>query len=137
MVRPADPRSGKHYLFIFLSSVKPKATWAILKPHFETLVATFVYPQLCFTPMKQELWETDPVDYTRTAIGMHSTFTRFTQVLDCLRFLKMSTKILPPLFRLLLRSYSRSRAPGPRRRSCRFCGSSTLFWSRQYCSLAE
>lgn len=51
------------------SSVKPKSTWAQLKPHFETLVSTFVFPQLTFNSMRQELWEHDPVDYVRMAVG--------------------------------------------------------------------
>lgn len=52
-----------------LFSVKPKSTWVLLRPHFQTLVSSFVFPQMCFTPIKQELWESDPVEYTRTVIG--------------------------------------------------------------------
>ena len=44
----------------------------MLKPHFETLVSTFVFPQMSFNPIKQELWETDPVDYVRISVGMLS-----------------------------------------------------------------
>ena len=50
-------------------SVKPKSTWQLLRPHFETLVSSFVFPQMSFTPAKQELWETDPVDYVRISVG--------------------------------------------------------------------
>lgn len=53
-------------------SVKPKSTWALLKPHFERLVETFVYPNLSYTQSKQELWDTDPVDYVRTTVGLYS-----------------------------------------------------------------
>lgn len=52
-----------------MSSVKPKSTWTLLKPHFETLVSTFVFPQLSFTSVKQALWENDPVDYVRVSVG--------------------------------------------------------------------
>ncbi|EIM81399.1 ARM repeat-containing protein [Stereum hirsutum FP-91666 SS1] len=52
----------------FTECVKPKATWALLKPHFETLVSTYVFPNLSFTPAKQEMWDTDPVDYVRTTV---------------------------------------------------------------------
>lgn len=67
-------------------SVKPKSTWMLLKPHFETLVSSFVFPQLAFTNMKQELWDTDPVEYIRNSIGMfinlfqRSFLLRFTQI---------------------------------------------------------
>ena len=57
---------------IVFSSVKPKATWVLIKPHFQSLVQSFVFPQLTFTPRKQELWESDPVEYTRMSIGMTS-----------------------------------------------------------------
>lgn len=59
------------------SSVKPKSTWQLLKPHFETLVSSFVFPQLSFTQAKQELWETDPVDYVRVSVGQSSRFLSF------------------------------------------------------------
>lgn len=59
-------------MLIAKSSVKPKSTWALLKPHFERLVETFVYPNLSFTQSKQELWDTDPVDYVRTTVGPYS-----------------------------------------------------------------
>lgn len=49
--------------------MKPQSTWVLLKPHFESLVSNFVFPNLSFTPARQELWQSDPVDYTRTSIG--------------------------------------------------------------------
>ena len=51
-------------------SVKPKSTWALLKPHFETLVSSYVYPQLSFTSAKQEQWDSDPIEFVRTTVGM-------------------------------------------------------------------
>ena len=50
-------------------SVKPKSTWQMLKPHFEELVTSYVFPQLSFTPDRQEQWNTDPVEYIRNVIG--------------------------------------------------------------------
>ncbi len=52
-----------------LVSVKPKSTWKLLKPHFESLVSSFVFPQLSFTAAKEELWTNDPVDFVRTSVG--------------------------------------------------------------------
>lgn len=51
-------------------SIKPKSTWTLLKPSFETLVSSFVFPQLSFNAIKQTLWEEDPVDYVRISVGM-------------------------------------------------------------------
>ena len=45
----------------------------MLKPHFESLVQNYVFPQLCFTPAKHEIWTTDPIEYVRMTVG---EFTR-------------------------------------------------------------
>jgi hypothetical protein len=51
-------------------SVKPKSTRTLLKPSFETLVSSFVFPQLSFNATKQALlWEFDPIDYIRISVG--------------------------------------------------------------------
>ncbi|KAG1238472.1 hypothetical protein G6F68_018758 [Rhizopus microsporus] len=47
----------------FADCVKNKTTWLLLKPHVETLVAHFVFPQLCFSDEDQELWDDDPVEF--------------------------------------------------------------------------
>ena len=44
----------------------------MLKPHFETLVQNYVFPQLCFTPVKAEIWSSDPVEYVRASVGMYT-----------------------------------------------------------------
>ncbi|KAI8053433.1 armadillo-type protein [Syncephalis plumigaleata] len=44
-------------------SIKHKATWGILKPHVDALVAQFIFPQLCIRPEDEALWTEDPVDY--------------------------------------------------------------------------
>ncbi|KAJ3557178.1 hypothetical protein NM688_g1613 [Phlebia brevispora] len=58
----------------FTECVKPKATWAMLKPHFENLVQTYVFPQLCFTPMKHEIWSSDPVEYVRISVDEYESY---------------------------------------------------------------
>ncbi|KAH9949788.1 armadillo-type protein [Amylocystis lapponica] len=68
-------RKCQYQIFTFFTEcVKPKSTWALLKPHFETLVSSYIFPQLSFTPAKQEQWDTDPVDYIRTSIDEYETF---------------------------------------------------------------
>ncbi|KAG2225799.1 hypothetical protein INT45_007043 [Circinella minor] len=52
----------------FSDSIKHKLTWQILKPHTEDLVAHFIFPQLCFSPEDEELWEDDPVEYVHKKI---------------------------------------------------------------------
>ncbi|KAI8394007.1 armadillo-type protein [Radiomyces spectabilis] len=47
----------------FTDSIKHKITWQILKPHVESLVAHFIYPQLCFSAEDEALWNEDPVEY--------------------------------------------------------------------------
>lgn len=41
----------------------------MLKPHFEELVTSYVFPQLSFTADRQEQWNSDPVEYIRNVIG--------------------------------------------------------------------
>ncbi|KAA1474736.1 ARM repeat-containing protein [Dentipellis sp. KUC8613] len=66
----------QYQIFQFFSEcVKPKSTWALLKPHFETLVSSFVFPNLSFTAAKQELWDSDPIDYVRTAIDEYENYS--------------------------------------------------------------
>ncbi|KDQ15134.1 hypothetical protein BOTBODRAFT_32118 [Botryobasidium botryosum FD-172 SS1] len=59
----------------FASCVKPKSTWQMLKPHVDTLVSSFIFPQLCFDDERMELWNTDPVEYVRFTIDEFDTFT--------------------------------------------------------------
>lgn len=61
-------------------SVKPKTTWHLLKPHFETLVSSFAFPQLCFTAEKKEMWRDDATEYLRLTFGW-LTFTIYAWIL--------------------------------------------------------
>ncbi|KAF9065181.1 armadillo-type protein [Rhodocollybia butyracea] len=63
-----------HIFSFFTECVKPKSTWTLLKPHFETIVSTFAFPHLCFTPTKQALWENDPVDYIRVSVDEYESY---------------------------------------------------------------
>lgn len=58
----------------FTECIKPKSTWTLLKPSFETLVSSFVFPQLSFNATKQLLWENDPVDYIRISVDEYENF---------------------------------------------------------------
>ncbi|KAI9304897.1 armadillo-type protein [Cunninghamella echinulata] len=52
----------------FENSIKQKTTWQILKPHVETLVAHFIFPQLCFSAEDEELWNDDPVEFVHKKV---------------------------------------------------------------------
>ncbi|KAG6919218.1 hypothetical protein DXG01_008013 [Tephrocybe rancida] len=58
----------------FTECIKPKSTWVLLKPSIETLVSSFVFPQLSFNDTKTALWEGDPVDYVRIAVDEYENF---------------------------------------------------------------
>ncbi|TFK27591.1 ARM repeat-containing protein [Coprinopsis marcescibilis] len=65
----------QYHIFTFFNAcIKPKSTWAQLKPHFETLVSTFVFNQLTFNEARKELWETDPVDYVRVSVDEYESY---------------------------------------------------------------
>ncbi|KAG0229469.1 hypothetical protein BGW42_001559 [Actinomortierella wolfii] len=59
-------------------SVKDKNIWSIVKPHAETLITHFVFPQLCFTAADEALWVDDPVEYVHSRIDMVEDFTNPT-----------------------------------------------------------
>ncbi|KAJ6552930.1 armadillo-type protein [Mycena capillaripes] len=65
----------QYQIFIFFTEcVNSKSTWLLLKPHAQTLIESFVFPQLSFTAAKQSLWESDPVDYARVSVDEYETF---------------------------------------------------------------
>lgn len=67
-------KSQYHIFSFFTECVKPKSTWTLLKPHFQTLVTSFVFPQLCFNSTKQAMWDEDPVDYIRASVDEYENF---------------------------------------------------------------
>ncbi|KAF7314790.1 Importin N-terminal domain-containing protein [Mycena kentingensis (nom. inval.)] len=65
----------QYQIFTFFTEcIKPKSTWTLLKPHAQTLVETFVYPQLSFNEARRELWESDPVEYVRMSVDEYESF---------------------------------------------------------------
>ncbi|KAI8976466.1 armadillo-type protein [Pilobolus umbonatus] len=60
--------------FFFCDCVKYKGTWQLLKPHVETLVAHFIFPQLCFSDEDQELWNDDPVEFVHKKVDPFEDF---------------------------------------------------------------
>lgn len=60
--------SKKAFYFLcmfFTECVKPKSTWALLKPHVLQLTQSFLFPRLCFSEEDDEMWELDAVDFVR------------------------------------------------------------------------
>ncbi|KAG2009602.1 importin alpha re-exporter, variant 3 [Coprinopsis cinerea AmutBmut pab1-1] len=65
----------QYHIFTFFNAcIKPKSTWVQLKPHFETLVSTFVFQQLTFNEPRRELWESDPIDYVRVSVDEYESY---------------------------------------------------------------
>ncbi|KAF9970777.1 hypothetical protein BGZ65_010888, partial [Modicella reniformis] len=52
----------------FEESVKDKHTWSMIKPHSQTLITHFVFPQLCFSAADEALWVDDPSEYIHSKI---------------------------------------------------------------------
>jgi hypothetical protein len=50
-------------------SIRPKATWVLLKPHVQTIVESFVFPLVCLTEDEIEMFEDDPVEFSRMHFG--------------------------------------------------------------------
>ncbi|KAJ7740236.1 armadillo-type protein [Mycena maculata] len=65
----------QYQIFAFLTEcIKPKSTWTLLKPHAQTLVESFVFPQLSFNAARRALWEGDAVDYVRISVDEYESF---------------------------------------------------------------
>lgn len=56
------------FLF-FLRSIKPAATWSLLKPHVQALLESFVFPLICLSEEEIELYTDDPQEFARTHFG--------------------------------------------------------------------
>ncbi|KAH7915448.1 armadillo-type protein [Hygrophoropsis aurantiaca] len=101
----------------FTECIKPKTTWFLLKPHVDNLVASFAFPQLCFTASKQQLWESDPVEYVRAAVDEYENFSSpvsgATSFLLSLASNRTKTAFLPILN--FVNTVLRSNAPAPQR----------------------
>ncbi|OSX56395.1 hypothetical protein POSPLADRAFT_1068094 [Postia placenta MAD-698-R-SB12] len=104
-------------LTFFTECVKPKSTWVMLKPHFETLVSSYVFPQLSFTPARQEQWDIDPIDYVRTSVDEYENFdtpvSAATSFLFSLASNRTKTTFLPIL--AFINRVLQSKAAAPQR----------------------
>ncbi|KAG7087929.1 hypothetical protein E1B28_011975 [Marasmius oreades] len=106
-----------HIFSFFTECVKPKSTWTLLKPHFETLVSSFAFPHLCFTPSKQALWQNDPVDYVRVAVDEYESYatpvSAATSFLFALAGNRTKTAFMPIL--AIINTILRSNSAPPQR----------------------
>ncbi|KAK0526479.1 Nonsense-mediated mRNA decay protein 5 [Tilletia horrida] len=60
-------KRAKRFQFKFYEQcVRPKATWALLKPSANDLVQKFVLPTVSWSAADEELWELDSADYVRS-----------------------------------------------------------------------
>lgn len=50
-------------------SIKPKATWALIKPHTLPLIQQFVFPLVCLTDDEIEQFTEDPAEFARIHFG--------------------------------------------------------------------
>ncbi|KAF9516474.1 hypothetical protein BS47DRAFT_1340813 [Hydnum rufescens UP504] len=71
-------------IMFFTSCVKPKSTWAILKPHVETLTSTFIFPTLVFDQERADLWSSDPLEYVRRSIEFDDAASPSAAATSCL-----------------------------------------------------
>ena len=58
----------------FENCVKPKATWAMLKPHYKDLLVHLIYPLLCPTESMMELWLDDPIEYVHQKLDIYENY---------------------------------------------------------------
>ncbi|KAF7298645.1 Importin N-terminal domain-containing protein [Mycena indigotica] len=66
----------QYQIFTFFTEcIKPKSTWTLLKPHAQTLVESFVFPQLSFNASREQLWESDPIEYVRMNVDESESFS--------------------------------------------------------------
>lgn len=52
--------------------VKPKSTWALLRPQLPLLISHFLFPLICPTDEDLQLFEDDPVDWARGHFSLFS-----------------------------------------------------------------
>ncbi|KAJ7696679.1 armadillo-type protein [Mycena rosella] len=108
----------QYQIFTFFTEcIKPKSTWTLLKPHVQSLVESFVFPQLSFNAGRQALWESDPVDYVRISVDEYESFatpvSAATTFLFSLASNRTKTTFMPILG--FVNSVLRSNAPAPQR----------------------
>ncbi|CAG8569447.1 9240_t:CDS:10 [Ambispora leptoticha] len=59
----------------YKDAITHKTTWQIFKAHSGKIVSEFIFPQLCFSELDQELWDEDPVEYIHKKIDPFEDLT--------------------------------------------------------------
>ncbi|GAA6059439.1 hypothetical protein JCM10212_005378 [Sporobolomyces blumeae] len=64
------PRKGKYQILCFFEEcINPKSTFALLKPHLNTLVEHFIFPLVCLSEDEVEAFTEDPNEFARQHFG--------------------------------------------------------------------
>ncbi|RDB14686.1 hypothetical protein Hypma_016434 [Hypsizygus marmoreus] len=101
----------------FTECIKPKSTWTLLKPSFETLISSFVFPQLSFNATKQAQWENDPIDYVRLSVDEYESFATPVSAATTFLFNLASNRTKTTFMPILgfINTVLRSHSPAPQR----------------------
>ena len=59
------PRVTNLALQYITTGVALSASWKVMRPHMQSLMANVVFPLCCFDDEDQELWDEDPQEYIR------------------------------------------------------------------------
>ncbi|KDE03158.1 hypothetical protein MVLG_06352 [Microbotryum lychnidis-dioicae p1A1 Lamole] len=63
-------RKAKHFVLnYFMDCIKPKHTWALVKPHIIPLVQSFIFPLACLTDEEIEQFSEEPQDFAKAHFG--------------------------------------------------------------------
>jgi len=60
-----SPRCSNLLLAYLSDAMAYSPSYAVMKPHMESLLMQLVFPHLCFNDSDKELWEEDPQEYIR------------------------------------------------------------------------
>ncbi|GAA5932308.1 uncharacterized protein JCM15063_001186 [Sporobolomyces koalae] len=64
------PRKGKYQILCFFEEcINPKTTFALLKPHLNSLVEHFIFPLVCLSEEEIESFSEDPSEFARQHFG--------------------------------------------------------------------
>lgn len=67
-----SPRCQKYVVDFLDECVKPKSTWALLRPQLPLLIEHFLFPLLCPTDEDLQLFEDDPSEWVRGHFSLYS-----------------------------------------------------------------
>lgn len=61
-----------YYLISFIeNAITQKKTWELIKPHYEILIANFIFPLLCPSDQTLDDFENDPENYIHTKLDIY------------------------------------------------------------------